>query len=151
MKSNTFHAMDGTGLRIAIVGSRFNEELCDALVRDAEEALRYAGIAADAVRIVRVPGSFELPVAASALAQSGAYDAIVCLGVLIKGETKHDEYIATAVAQGLVDVGVATGVPVTFGVLTVNTREQAEARSLGREKKGWEAAMSAIETVRALR
>jgi 6,7-dimethyl-8-ribityllumazine synthase len=85
------------------------------------------------------------------LAGTDKYDAIVCLGVLIKGETKHDEYIASAVAQGLMDITVSTGIPVAFGVLTTNTKEQAEARALGSEKKGWEAAMSAIETVLALK
>lgn len=150
MNSNNFEALDGKGLRIAIVGSRFNQELCDALVADAVAALHACGIEDGEITIVRVPGSFELPVAASQLAETEKYDAIICLGVLIKGDTKHDQYIASAVAQGLTTVSIQTGIPIAFGVLTTETREQAEVRALGSKKKGWEAAMSAIETVRAL-
>lgn len=150
MNSNNFEALDGKGLRIAIVGSRFNQELCDALVADAVAALHNCGIEDREIAIVRVPGSFELPVAASQLAETEKYDAIICLGVLIKGDTKHDQYIASAVAQGLTTVSIQTGIPIAFGVLTTETREQAEVRALGSKKKGWEAAMSAIETVRAL-
>lgn len=151
MNSNEFLALDGSALRVAIVASRFNQALCDAMTVDAQAALRACGIADDHVTVIRVPGAFELPVAASRLASTEEYDAIVCLGILIKGETKHDEYIATAVAQGLMDVAVETGVPTAFGVLTVNELAQAEARAIGPQKKGWEAAMSAVETVLALR
>ncbi len=150
MKSNHFASIDGSGLRVAIIASRFNQDLCDALVADAVAALQAAGVAPELIHIVRVPGSFELPVAANKLALTKKYDAIVCLGVLIKGDTKHDQYIASAVAQGLTMVSIQTGVPVAFGVLTTETKEQAEVRALGSQKKGWEAAMSAIETVRAL-
>jgi 6,7-dimethyl-8-ribityllumazine synthase len=151
MNSNHFTSLNGSDLRVAVVASRFNQELCDAMLNDAVAALRAAGLTEDRITTLRVPGSFELPVAASRLAGTDKYDAIVCLGVLIKGETKHDEYIASAVAQGLMDITVSTGIPVAFGVLTTNTKEQAEARALGSEKKGWEAAMSAIETVLALK
>lgn len=151
MNSNHFISLNGSDLRVAVVASRFNQELCDAMLNDAVAALRAAGLAEDRITTLRVPGSFELPVAASRLAGTDKYDAIVCLGVLIKGETKHDEYIASAVAQGLMDIAVSAGIPVAFGVLTTNTKEQAEARALGSEKKGWEAAMSAIETVLALK
>lgn len=151
MNSNEFLALDGSGLRVAIVASRFNQALCDAMTVDAQAALLACGITPDHVTVVRVPGSFELPVAASRLASTERYDAIVCLGVLVKGETKHDEYIATAVAQGLMDIAVESGIPVAFGVLTVNELAQAEARAKGPEKKGWEAAMSAVETALALR
>lgn len=151
MNSNHFTSLNGSDLRVAVVASRFNQELCDAMLNDAVAALRAAGLTEDRITTLRVPGSFELPVAASRLAGTDKYDAIVCLGVLIKGETKHDEYIASAVAQGLMDITVSAGIPVAFGVLTTNTKEQAEARTLGSEKKGWEAAMSAIETVLALK
>ncbi len=150
MKSNHFSSVDGSGLRVAIIASRFNQELCDALVADAVAALHGAAVAPESIDIVRVPGSFELPVMANKLASSKKYDAIICLGVLIKGDTKHDQYIANAVAQGLTLVSIQTGIPVAFGVLTTETKEQAEVRALGSQKKGWEAAMSAIETVRAL-
>lgn len=150
MKSNHFSSVDGSGLRVAIIASRFNQELCDALAADAVAALHGAAVAPESIDIVRVPGSFELPVMANKLASSKKYDAIICLGVLIKGDTKHDQYIANAVAQGLTLVSIQTGIPVAFGVLTTETKEQAEVRALGSQKKGWEAAMSAIETVRAL-
>ena len=150
MKSNHFSSVDGSGLRVAIIASRFNQELCDALAADAVAALHGAAVAPESIDIVRVPGSFELPVMVNKLASSKKYDAIICLGVLIKGDTKHDQYIANAVAQGLTLVSIQTGIPVAFGVLTTETKEQAEVRALGSQKKGWEAAMSAIETVRAL-
>ncbi len=150
MKSNHFSSVDGSGLRVAIIASRFNQELCDALAADAVAALHGAAVAPESIDIVRVPGSFELPVMANKLASSKKYDAIICLGVLIKGDTKHDQYIANAVAQGLTLVSIQTGIPVAFGVLTTETKEQAEVRALGSQKKGWEAAMSVIETVRAL-
>ena len=151
MNSNSFENIDGKGLRFAIVGSRFNQNLCDAMVDDAKAALLNCGVSPEQIKIVRVPGSFELPVAANQLAATDLYDAVICLGVLIKGETKHDQYIASAVAHGLTDVSTQFGIPVAFGVLTTETKEQAEARALGAQKKGWEAAMSAVETVRALK
>lgn len=150
MKSNLFSSLDGCQLRIAIVASRFNQELCDAMLLDAQAALRAANVAEDSIAVVRVPGSFELSVAASRLAATERYDAIVCLGVIIKGETRHDQYIAQAVAHGLTEIAVRTGIPVTFGVLTTETKAQAEARALGERQKGWEAAMSAVETALAL-
>lgn len=150
MKSNSFSKLDGTGLKIAIVAARFNAELTDALLADCEEGLREAGVAADDVRSIRVPGSFELPIAAAVLANQKAYDAIICLGAIIKGETRHDHYIADAVANGLTRVALDHRLPVIFGVLTTEDKAQAEARSLGGRKKGYEAAMSAIETVRSL-
>lgn len=150
MNTNQFEALDGAGLRVAVIGSRFNAALCDAMVEDACAALEACGLTREDIRVIRVPGSFELPVAASRAAATRAYDAIVCLGVLIKGETKHDQYIASAVADGLTSVSIQTGIPVAFGVLTTDTYEQAEARAQGSGKKGWEAAMSAVETVRAL-
>lgn len=150
MKSNHFPSIDGSGLRVAIVASRFNQELCDALVADAVAALQTAGVADESIQTVRVPGSFELPVVANKLAVSKKYDAIICLGVLIKGDTKHDQYIASAVAHGLTMISIQTGIPVAFGVVTTETKEQAEIRTLGSRKKGWEAAMSAIEAARVL-
>lgn len=151
MKSNQFEAIDGSGLKVAIVGSRFNQELCDAMVEDALAALLASRVSREAIQIVRVPGSFELPVVASRLVATKKYDAVICLGVLIKGDTKHDQYIASAVAQGLMTVSLQSGIPVAFGVLTTETKEQAEVRALGAQKKGWEAALSAVETVLALR
>lgn len=151
MNSNQFTNLDGSTLRVAIVASRFNQELCDAMAKDAQAALQACNVAEKNTIVIRVPGSFELSVAASRLAATKKYDAIICLGVLIKGETKHDQYIASAVATGLTEVAVQTGIPVAFGVLTTETKAQAEARALGAEKKGWEAAMSAVETVLTLK
>ena len=151
MNSNQFEQLEGAGLRIAVIGARFNQALCDSMVDDACAALEYCSVAREDIQVIRVPGSFELPVAASHIAKTKEYDAIICLGVLLKGETKHDAYIASAVAQGLTLISVETGIPVAFGVLTADTREQAEARALGVQKKGWEAAMSAVETALALK
>lgn len=150
MKSNVFSTLDGTGLKIAVVTARFNAELTDALLADCVDALRGANVAAEDITSVRVPGSFELPIAAATLAAQGRFDAVICLGVIIKGETKHDHYIADAVANGLTRVALDHHIPVMFGVLTTEDKTQAEARALGGRKKGYEAGMSAIETIRAL-
>ncbi len=151
MKSNIFTALDGSGMRIAVVAARFNQELTDAMTTDCVDALRACGVDDVNIVTVRVPGSFELPVAAAILAAQHEFDAIICLGVLIKGDTKHDEYIANACANGITRVSIDYKIPVLFGVLTTENREQAEVRSLGGQKKGWEAGMSAIETVLAMR
>jgi 6,7-dimethyl-8-ribityllumazine synthase len=151
MKSNIFTALDGSGMRIAVVAARFNQEPTDAMTTDCVDALRACGVDDVNIVTVRVPGSFELPVAAAILAAQHEFDAIICLGVLIKGDTKHDEYIANACANGITRISIDYKIPVLFGVLTTENREQAEVRSLGGQKKGWEAGMSAIETVLAMR
>ena len=150
MKSNSFSTLDGAGLKIAVVAARFNAELTDALLADCVEALMSAKVAPEDITSVRVPGSFELPIAAATLAAQGRFDAVICLGVIIKGETKHDHYIADAVSNGLTRVALDHHIPVIFGVLTTEDKAQAEARALGGRKKGYEAGMSAIETIRAL-
>src|SRR5687768_15102900 len=134
------------GCRFAIVVSRFNPEITDGLLAGAREALADAGVRDEDVTIVRVPGAFELPVAARRLAGEGEVDAVICLGCLIKGDTMHFEYIASAAAHGIMDVSTTTGVPMAFGVLTTVTDEQAQARSApGPDNKGREAALAAIE------
>ena len=146
MKQNHFdEQLDGRGLRVAVVAARFNADLTDALLADCLEALASCGIEHQQIKTVRVPGSFELPVMAAELAHLGTFDAIVCLGIIIRGETTHDQYIAHSVSQSLNDLAVATRIPIVFGVLTTNDRKQAEARALGGGKKGWEAGMSAVE------
>lgn len=150
MKSNSFSTLDGAGLKIAIVAARFNQELTDAMLTDCQNALRSARVTDGDISILRVPGSFELPVAAATLATQSTYDAIICLGVIIKGDTKHDHYIADAVANGLTKIAIEQRIPVIFGVLTTENKTQAETRALGGQKKGWEAGLSAIETVNAL-
>jgi 6,7-dimethyl-8-ribityllumazine synthase len=135
-----------TGRRFALVVSSFNKEITDGLLRGARTALSDAGVNNADVTIVRVPGAFEIPLAARRLARTGRYDAVVCLGCLIKGETMHFEYIASAVSNGIMAVSADTGVPVTFGVLTTLTEEQAMARAAeGDDNKGREAALAALE------
>jgi 6,7-dimethyl-8-ribityllumazine synthase len=141
-----------TGRCFALVVSSFNREVTDGLLRGARSALADAGVHNADVTIVRVPGAFEIPFTARKLAQSGRYDAIVCLGCLIKGETMHFEYIASAVSHGIMAVSADTGIPVTFGVLTTLTEEQAAARAGdGPANKGWEAAVAAVEMATIVR
>jgi 6,7-dimethyl-8-ribityllumazine synthase len=132
--------------RFAIVVSRFNEEMTDGLLRGACEGFSEASVRDEDLTIVRVPGAFEIPIAAQRLAESGDYDAIVCLGCLIKGDTMHFEYIAEAASHGIVQAAAATGIPMAFGVLTTMTEEQAVERSgTGPGNKGREAAAAAME------
>ena len=132
--------------------SSFNAEITSGLLAGARAALADAAIADEDVAVVRVPGAFEIPVVAFRLARTGRFDAVIALGCLIKGETMHFEYIASAASQGIMNVSITTGVPVAFGVLTTLTDEQAEARSVpGPENKGREAARAAIEMATLLR
>src|SRR6187401_865423 len=133
-------------LRMAIVISKYHDFITNRLQSGALAALAAAGVSDDAVAIVKVPGAFELPTAARHAASSGRLDAVICLGCLIRGETPHFEYIASAVAHGLTAAAAATGVPMAFGVLTTNTVEEALARAgEGPENKGREAAAAAVE------
>jgi 6,7-dimethyl-8-ribityllumazine synthase len=135
-------------LKIAIVASRFNPEITERLLAGAHEALR--GVA-DAT-VIQVPGAFEIPLAAKRAALSKRFDAIVAIGCVIRGETAHFEYISHVATTGIAQVSLETGVPVTFGVLTVETDEQAIARSVpGGDNKGYHAAQAALEMVRILR
>lgn len=137
-----------TGRRFAVVVSTFNKDITDGLLRGARAALSDAGVNGADITIVRVPGAFEIPLAARRLAGTGRYDAIICLGCVIKGETMHFEYISSAVSNGIMAVSADTGIPVAFGVLTTLTEEQAAARSVeGTDNKGREAALSAVEMV----
>jgi 6,7-dimethyl-8-ribityllumazine synthase len=146
---------DASALRIAIVVARFNDFVTDRLLAGARDALLAAGAAADTIDTVSVPGAYEVPQAARSAAATGAYDAVVCLGCLIRGETPHFEYISEAVAHGIMTASAETDVPMTFGVLTTNSAEQALERAVpGSANKGWEAAMAAVEMAtlrRALR
>jgi len=141
-----------TGRSFAIVVSRFNEEITEGLLRGAQEALAAAGVNAADVTVVPVPGAFEIPLTARRLATTGRFDAIVCLGCLIKGDTMHFEYIASAVSHGIMSAGIETGVPMTFGVLTTLTEDQAAMRAAsGPDNKGREAALAALEMAALLR
>ena len=140
------------GHRFAIVVTRFNEEITDGLLQVARERLAEASVPDDDVTIIRVPGAFEIPIVAQRLGESGEYDAIVCLGCLIKGETMHFEYIAEAASHGIMQAAAATGIPMAFGVLTTLTEEQAVERSRsGPDNKGREAAAAALEMAKLFR
>jgi len=130
----------------AVVVAKFNDFVTDRLQKGALAAFQSAGAGQDAVTVVHVPGSFEIPIAARLAAETGQFNAIVCLGCLIRGETPHFEYISAAVAHGLTQASADTGVPMTYGVLTTNSAEEALARAGdGPANKGWEAAVAAIE------
>jgi 6,7-dimethyl-8-ribityllumazine synthase len=142
--------VEGTGsaadFRFAVVVSKYHDFVTDRLQAGALAALEAAGVRAENVTLVKVPGSFELTMAARGAAQSGAFDAIVCLGCLVRGATPHFEFIASAVANGLAVAAGETGVPMTFGVLTTNSLEEALQRAEeGPSNKGWEAASAAVE------
>ncbi len=137
-----------TGLKFAIVASRFNDLVTSRLLSGALDALERTGASDDQIVVVKVPGSFEIPLAVKKLAHTRKYDAIICLGTLIRGETPHFEYISNEVTKGIASVSLETGIPVAFGVLTADTVEQAIDRAgLKSGNKGFEAAMSAIEMV----
>ena len=132
------------GLRVALLASRFNHFIVDRLVEGATDCVKRHG--GEDVTLVRAPGAWELPLICQSLARSGRFDAIVALGAVIRGSTPHFDYVAGEVTKGLAQVSMATGVPVTFGVLTVDTIEQAVERAGTKAgNKGWEAASSAIE------
>jgi 6,7-dimethyl-8-ribityllumazine synthase len=143
---------DASGLRVALVVARFNAEVTSRLRDGALEALAVAGAAPDAVETFEAPGAFEIPFAAQALAATGRFDAIVCLGCLIRGDTPHFDFIASAVAHGIEAASREMGVPMAFGVLTTNTVEQAlERAAMDRTNKGWEAAAAAVEMAHLVR
>jgi 6,7-dimethyl-8-ribityllumazine synthase len=144
--------LDAGGMRIGIVVSRFNGIITKKLLDGAVESLRLRGIGDGDIDVVWVPGAFEIPIAARELAKHGRVDAVVCLGAVIRGDTAHFEFVAGEAAQGIASVHVTTGVPATFGVLTVDTIEQAHDRAGGKHgNKGAEAADNAVEMVSLLR
>ena len=143
---------DGAGLRIAIAVSRFNEQVTRRLLQGAREALRKCKVPEEAVEIAWAPGAFDLPVLAQTLARSGRSDAVVCLGCVVRGDTTHDRYVALGATMGLARVALDASIPVTFGVLTTQTLEQAEARSGGSHgNKGEDVALAAVEMANLLR
>jgi len=137
---------DGAGKRIGVVVARFNEMITSKLAEGAKAGLAAHGVAEDAVDVAWVPGAFEIPLVAQRMAASGRYDAIVCLGAVIRGDTTHFELVANEAARGIADVARETGVPVIFEVLATDTLAQAESRAGGAHgNKGWEAAETALE------
>ena len=144
--------LDGDGLKIGIVVARFNAPITSRLLDGALTALSDNGVDEKDVTIAHIPGSFELPVVAREMAESEKYDAVICLGAVIKGETDHYRYVAGEAARGIAEVGRETGIPTIFGVLTTDTKAQALERAGGTEgNKGYDAALAAIEMVRLLR
>jgi 6,7-dimethyl-8-ribityllumazine synthase len=140
------------GFRFALVSSRWNDFLTGRLVEGALDALERLGADEGSVEHFRVPGSFEIPLVAQRVAQSGRFDAVVCLGTVIRGQTPHFEYVAGEVTKGVAQVGLQTGVPVLYGVVTADTLEQAIDRAgVKAGNKGFEAAMSAVEMVNLLK
>jgi len=136
----------GTGLKVGIVISRFNELLGSRLLSGAQDAFVRHGLEESDIDVAYVPGAFEIPLVAKRMADSGRYDAVVALGVVIRGGTPHFDYIASEVSKGVASASLGSGVPVLFGVITADTIEQAVERSGTKAgNKGWEAAMSAIE------
>ena len=137
--------LDGEEVRVGIIKARWHADICDNLVSGAKEALIKCGVKEENIFESEVPGSFELPLASRFLALSGTVDAVLPIGVLIKGDTLHFEVIADTVTKGLMDIGLSTGVPIIFGVLTVNTEEQAIDRSTGANNHGTQWGMAAVE------
>lgn len=142
----------GTGLKVAIVVSRFNEFITSKLLGGAEDALKRHGVEEAGVSVTWVPGAFEIPMIAKKLARTGNYDAVITLGTVIRGATPHFEYVSGEVAKGVANLGMQEEIPVIFGVLTTDTIEQAIERAGTKAgNKGWEAAVSAIEMANLIR
>ncbi|HAJ97184.1 MAG TPA: 6,7-dimethyl-8-ribityllumazine synthase [Ruminococcus sp.] len=139
---------EGKGLKIAIVASRFNEFIVTKLVGGAEDCLRRHGVEEDDISLAWVPGAFEIPLVAKKLAQSGKYDAVICVGAVIRGSTSHYDYVCAEVSKGIASVSLETGIPVMFGVLTTDTIEQAIERAGTKAgNKGYDCALGALELV----
>jgi 6,7-dimethyl-8-ribityllumazine synthase len=144
--------LDGSGLRVGIALARFNQAVTQPLLEGALAALKEHGVAEDAIDVALVPGAFELPLCAQRLAATGRYDALVCLGAVVRGDTPHFDYVAGEAARGLQEAALATGTPIVFGVLTTDTLQQALDRIGGSEgHKGEEAANTALEMIELLR
>ena len=138
----------GEGLKVGIVASRFNEFITSKLVGGADDCLRRHGVKADDIECAWVPGAYEIPMIAKKMAQSGKYDAVICVGAVIRGATSHYDYVCNETAKGIAMVSMETGIPVLFGVLTTDTIEQAIERAGTKAgNKGYDCAMSALEMV----
>jgi 6,7-dimethyl-8-ribityllumazine synthase len=144
--------LSAKGLKFGIVAARFNDFITSRLLDGALDGLQRHGAAEADIEIVKVPGSYEIPLAAQALARSKKYDAVICLGAVIRGATPHFEYVSSEVSKGVAAVSLETGLPVIFGVLTTDTIEQAVERAGTKSgNKGWDAALSAIEMANVMR
>jgi len=142
----------GEGLKVSLVVSRFNELVSGRLLSGARDALERHGVAGDAIETAWVPGAFVIPLVAKRLAESGKYDAVVCLGAVIRGQTPHFDYVAGESAKGIAQISLASGVPVIYGIVTTDTLEQAiERAGLRAGNRGGDAATAAIEMANLLR
>ena len=142
----------GEGLKIGIIASRFNEFITSKLVSGAEDCLKRHGVADDDMSVAWVPGAFEIPVIAKRMASSGKYDAVICVGAVIRGATSHYDYVCSEVSKGIAAVSLETGIPVLFGILTTDTIEQAIERAGTKAgNKGTDYAMSALEMVNLIK
>ncbi len=142
----------GGDARVAIITSRFNSFICERLEEGALDALARHGVDDGQVAVFKVPGAFEIPLVAKKLAASGKYDGVVCLGAVIRGDTPHFDYVAAEVSKGIAAATLETGVPISFGVLTTNTIEQAIERAGTKAgNKGWDAAVSLLEMIDLLK
>jgi len=140
--------LNAEGFRFAVIASRWNDFITSRLVEGAFDALDRLGAGEDSVELYKVPGSFEIPLLALKVAESGRFDAVICLGTIIRGQTPHFDYIAGEVTKGIAQAGMQTGVPVVYGIVTADTLEQAIDRAGAKQgNKGFEAAMSAVELV----
>lgn len=143
--------LDGSKYKIGIVKSSYNKDIMGGLLNGCFKALEECGVKKENIEVLEVPGSFELPIGAQRLAEKKKYDAIICLGAIVKGETNHDEYIASAAANGITNVALKYNLPVLFGVITALSLEQAKARSADDEQnRGYAAAVGAIEILENL-
>ncbi|MBE5871513.1 MAG: 6,7-dimethyl-8-ribityllumazine synthase [Lachnospiraceae bacterium] len=140
------------GMKVGIVASRFNEIIVNKLLGGAVDGLVRHGVEEENITAAWVPGAFEIPVAASKMAQSGKYDAVICVGAVIRGDTSHYDYVCNEVSKGVAQVGLNTGIPVLFGIVTTENIEQAIARAGSKAgNKGYDCALSAIEMVNLLK
>jgi 6,7-dimethyl-8-ribityllumazine synthase len=144
--------LSAEGFRFAVIASRFNDFIVSRLADGALDALVRHGAQEDQILLVKVPGAWEIPLAAKRLVETGRYDAVICLGAVIRGATPHFDYVAAEVSKGIANVALDSRVPITFGVLTTDTLEQAIERAGSKSgNKGWDAAMAAIEMVNLLK
>jgi len=144
--------LSGKGLRVGIIAARFNDFITGRLLEGALDGLLRHGVVENDIEVVKVPGSYEIPLAAKIMAQSKKYHALICLGAVIRGATPHFEYVSAEVSKGVATVSMDVGVPVIFGVLTTDTIEQAIERAGTKSgNKGWDAAISAIEMANVMK
>lgn len=145
-------AYSGEGLKIGIIASRFNEFITSKLVSGAEDCLTRHGVADDDISVAWVPGAFEIPIIAKKMASSGKYDAVICVGAVIRGATSHYDYVCNEVSKGIAAVSLEIGLPVLFGILTTDTIEQAIERAGTKAgNKGTDCAMSALEMINLIK